>query len=38
VYDANGALRTFRVTFEAYCEGLEKALRGSFTFQAAASA
>ena len=33
-YDANGALRTLKVTFEAYCEGLEKAMRGSFNFQA----
>jgi hypothetical protein len=34
-YDPNGALRTFRVSFEAYCEGLDKALRGTFAFQAA---
>jgi hypothetical protein len=33
-YDANGALRTFEVTFTAYCEGLDKAMRGNFDFQA----
>jgi hypothetical protein len=34
-YDPNGALRTFHVTFEAHCEGLEEALRGTFDFHAA---
>ena len=34
-YDPNGALRTFGVTFEAHCEGLSEALRGTFAFQAA---
>ena len=34
-YDPNGALRTFTVNFEAHCEGLPEALRGSFAFQAA---
>jgi hypothetical protein len=33
-YDPNGALRTFKVSFEAHCEGLEEAMRGSFDFQA----
>jgi hypothetical protein len=34
-YDANGALRTFDVRFEAHCEGLSEALRGAFHFRAA---
>ena len=34
-YDPDGGLRTVRVTFEAHCEGLPEALRGSFAFQAA---
>ena len=34
-YDPDGGLRTVRVTFEAHCEGLPEALRGTFAFQAA---
>jgi hypothetical protein len=34
-YDPNGALRTFRVSAEAHCEGLDEALRTHFAFQAA---
>jgi len=34
-YDPNGALRTLRVTFEAHCEGLPEAIRGTFAFDAA---
>ncbi len=34
-YDASGALRTLRLSFEAHCEGLPEAIRGSFAFDAA---
>ena len=34
-YGANGALRTLRLSFEAHCEGLPEAIRGSFAFDAA---
>jgi hypothetical protein len=34
-YDPNGGLRAFSVNFEAHCEGLPEALRGTFSFRAA---
>ena len=33
-YDASGALRTLRLSFEAHCEALPEAIRGSFAFDA----
>jgi hypothetical protein len=34
-YGANGALRMLRLSFEAHCEALPEAIRGSFAFDAA---